>query len=209
MRHTLAGLGLFLIAAGAAVPAAGQTVSIAGTWKLNVKESDNPNEKLQAALEKGPTVVDGMREGRGRPSTGAGRLDRPVSGSATAAAASASGAAALRSGPFGRVMRPSPQIIVVQTDTSIVISDDASLPMILYLDGRKVEEPMPGAESMVTTAKWKDGKLTVERKMGSTGSIREIFTMDPAKHRLTVEAKLTSAQLQGSMEIRRVYDAAN
>jgi hypothetical protein len=209
MRHTLAGLGLFILAAGSAVPAAGQTVSLAGTWKLNVKESDNPNEKLQAALEKGPTIVDGMREGRGRPSTGAGRLDRPESGSSTAGAASAGGAAAMRSGPFSRVMRPSPQIIVVQTDTSIVISDDASLPVILYLDGRKVEEPLPGAESMVTTAKWKDGKLTVERKLGSTGSIREVFTMDPAKHRLTVEARLTSAQLQGSLEVRRVYDAGN
>ena len=209
MRHTLAGLGLFILAAGSAVPAAGQTVSLSGTWKLNVKESDNPNEKLQAALEKGPTVVDGMREGRGRPSTGAGRLDRPESGSSTAAAASAGGAAAMRSGPFGRVMRPSAQIIVVQTDTSIVISDDASLPVILYLDGRRVEEPLPGAESMVTTAKWKDGKLTVERKLGSTGSIREVFTMDPAKHRLTVEAKLTNAQLQASLEIRRVYDAGN
>jgi len=208
MRHILAGLGLFILAAGA-VPAAGQTVSLAGTWKLNVKESDNPNEKLRAALEKGPTVVDGMREGRGRPSTGAGRLDRPESGSSNAAAASAGGAAAMRSGPFGRVMRPSPQIIVVQTDTSIVISDDASLPVILFLDGRKVEEPLPGAESMVTTAKWKDGKLTVERKLGSTGSIREVFTIDPAKHRLTVEAKLTNAQLQGSIDIRRVYDAGN
>jgi|KBSSwiStaDraftv2_1062776.scaffolds.fasta_scaffold34674_3 hypothetical protein len=209
MRHTMAALGLCIVAAGFAAPAVAQDVSLAGTWKLNAKESDNPSEKLQAALEKGPTVVSGMREGRGRPSTGAGRIDRPESGSTGAASASASGASAMRSGPFGRVMRPAPQIVVVQTDTVIVISDDASVPMILYLDGRKVEEPLPGAESMVTTAKWKDGKLTVERKLGSTGSIREVFTMDAAKKRLVVEAKLTSAQLQGSMEIRRVYDAGN
>jgi len=209
MRSTLAGLGLLIVAAGAATPAAGQTVSLAGTWKLNAKESDNANLKLQELIEKGPTVVSGMRSGGGRPRAGAGGLDRPESGSSGAAAPSASGAAALRSGPFGRVMRPSPQIIVVQTDSSIVISDDTGLPLVLYLDGRKVQEPMPGAESMVTTAKWKDGKLTVERKMGSTGSIREIFIMDPAKHRLTVDAKLTSAQLQGSLEIRRVYDAVN
>jgi hypothetical protein len=208
MRHTLAGLGILLMAAGP-TPAAGQDVSFAGTWKLNANESDNPALKLQALLEKGPTVVSGMREGRGRPSTGAGRLDRPESGSSGAAGASAAGAAAMRSGPYARVMRPAAQILVVQTDSTIVISDDASLPQTLYLDGRKVEEPLPGAESMFTTAKWKDGKLTVERKLGGSGSIREVYTLDAAKRRLQVEAKLTSAELQGTLEVKRVYDGGN
>lgn len=207
MRHTLAGLGILLMAA--ATPAPAQTVSFAGTWKLNANESDNPALKLQTLLEKGPTVVSGMREGRGRPSTGAGRLDRPESGSSGAASASAAGAAAMRSGPFARVMKPAAQIIVVQTDSTIVISDDASLPQTLYLDGRKVEEPLPGAESMYTTAKLKDGKLTVERKLGGSGSIREVYVLDAAKRRLTVEAKLSSAELQGTLEVRRVYDGGN
>ena len=208
MRHTLAGLGILLMAA-AATPAAAQDVSFAGTWKLNANESDNPALKLQALLEKGPTVVSGMREGRGRPSTGAGRLDRPESGSSGAAGASAAGAAAMRSGPYARVMRPAAQILVVQTDSTIVISDDTSLPQTLYLDGRKVEEPLPGAESMFTTAKWKDGKLTVERKLGGSGAIREVYTLDAAKRRLLVEAKLTSAELQGTLEVKRVYDGGN
>ena len=208
MRHTLASLGIALFAA-AATPAAAQDVSFAGTWKLNEKESDNPALKLQALLEKGPTVVSGMREGRGRPSTGAGRIDRPESGSSGAAAASAAGASVMRSGPFARVMRPAAQIIVVQNDSAIVISDDASLPMTLYLDGRKVEEPLPGAESMYTTAKLKDGKLTVERKLGGSGSIREIYALDAAKRRLTVDTKLTSGELQGTLEVRRVYEGGN
>ena len=207
MRHTLAGLGILMLAA--ATPAPAQTASFAGTWKLNANESDNPALKLQALLEKGPTVVSGMREGRGRPSTGAGRIDRPESGSSGAASASAAGASAMRSGPFARVMKPAAQILVVQTDSTIVISDDASLPTTLYLDGRKVEEPLPGAESMYTTAKLKDGKLTVERKLGGSGSIREIFTLDAAKRRLTVDTKLTSGELQGTLEVRRVYDAGS
>jgi hypothetical protein len=209
MRQTLAGLGILLFAAAAATPAPAQTVSFAGTWKLNAGESDNAALKLQALLEKGPTVVSGMREGRGRPSTGAGRLDRPERGTSGAASASAAGAAVMRSGPFARVMRPAAQILVVQNDSTIVISDDASLPQTLYLDGRKVEEPMPGAESMYTTAKWKDGKLTVERKLGGSGSIREVYTLDAARRRLMVEAKLTSGELQGTLEVRRVYDAGN
>jgi hypothetical protein len=207
MRPTLAGLGMLILAAAAPAPA--QTVSFAGTWKLNANESDNPALKLQALLEKGPTVVSGMREGRGRPSTGAGRLDRPESGSSGAASASAAGASAMRSGPYARIMRPAAQIVVVQNDSTLVISDDASIPQTLYLDGRKVEEPLPGAESMFTTAKLKDGKLTVERKLGGSGSIREVYVLDSAKRRLTVEAKLTSGELQGTLEVKRVYDAGN
>ena len=49
MRHTLAGLGILLMAA--ATPAPAQTVSFAGTWKLNANESDNPALKLQALLD--------------------------------------------------------------------------------------------------------------------------------------------------------------
>jgi hypothetical protein len=81
--------------------------------------------------------------------------------------------------------------------------------MTLYLDGRKVEEPLPGAESMYTTAKLKDGKLTVERKLGGSGSIREVYVLDAAKRRLTVDAKLTSGELQGTLEVRRIYEAGN
>jgi hypothetical protein len=209
MRHTLAGLGIVFLATATATPAPAQNASFGGTWKLNANESDNPALKLQALLEKGPTVVSGMREGRGRPSTGAGRIDRPESGSSGVASASAAGAAELRSGPFARVMRPAAQMIVVQNDSTIVISDDASLPMTLYLDGRKVEEPLPGAESMYTTAKFKDGKLTVERKLGGSGSIREVYVLDAAKRRLTVDAKLTSGELQGTLEVRRIYEAGN
>jgi hypothetical protein len=208
MRHTLAGLGVVLLAA-AATPAVAQDVSFAGTWKLNAKESDNAGLKLQTLLEKGPTVVTGMREGRGRPTTGAGRIDRPEPGSSGAAGASAAGAATMRSGPYARVMKPAAQMIVVQNDSTIVISDDNSLPVTFYLDGRKVEEPLPGAESMLVSAKLKDGRLTVERKLGGSGTIREIYVLDPAKRRLTVEAKMTSSELQGTLEVKRVYDPGN
>jgi hypothetical protein len=208
MRHTLAGLGMVLLAATAA-PAAAQDVCFTGTWKLNAQESDNPALKLQTLLEKGPTVVTGMREGRGRPTTGAGRIDQAERGSSGAAGASAAGAATMRSGPYARIMRPASQMIVAQSDSTFVISDDSSLPVTLYLDGRKVEEPLPGAESMLVSARLKDGKLTVERKLGGSGSIREIYILDSAKRRLTVEAKLTSGELQGTLEVKRVYDQGN
>ena len=206
MRHILAGLGIFLLAATAASPAVAQTASFAGTWKLNKDQSEDPNVKLRALLEKGPTMVEGMRSGGGRPRSGAGGLDREETSARNAADALSSGAAGLRSGPYARVMRPSPQMVVIQTDSTLTINDDASVPQLLFLDGRKVEEPLPGAENMTVTTKLKDTKLTVERKLGAAGSIREVYTLDAAKKRLVVEARLTSGDLQGTLEVKRVYD---
>ena len=206
MRQILAGIGLSLLAVSIPTPAVAQSASLAGTWKLNKDQSDDANVKLRALLEKGPTVVDGMRSGGGRVRSGAGGLDREESSARNAASASGAGAAVLRSGPYLRVMRPAAQVIVLQTDSTITISDDTSVPQILYLDGRKVEEPLPGAENMTVTAKLKDNKLTVERKLGSAGTIREVYALDPEKKRLVVEAKVTSGDLQGTLEVKRVYD---
>ena len=201
MRHTLAGLGLVILAAGSAVPAAAQNVSLAGTWKLNVKESDDPRVKIQEATEAGPSVRSGMSSG-GRVRTGAGRIDGETGGGKDAG-----GVTSLPGPDFARIIKPTEIISVEQNDTIVVIRNERGLPQVFYLDGRKVEEASVSTEPNVTTAKWKDGKLTVERQLGGTGSIREVYVLDAEKKRLVVEAKLTSAQLAKTVQIRRVYDA--
>lgn len=198
MRQTLAAFGLFAIAAGAAAPAGAQTLSFAGTWKLNTQESDNPREKLQAATAAAPQGADGMTRGV--------RVGSVAGGGG---GASGGGGGSLSGPDFTRVMRPAPQIAVEQNDTIIIIRDDQGLPLVYYLDGRKVEEPMPGAEPKVITAKLgKDGKLTVEKKLGGLGSMKEVFALEPEKRRLVVEAKLTSPTLGKTVAIRRVYDSS-
>jgi hypothetical protein len=207
MRHTMAAVGLLVLAAATAQPASSQTVSFAGTWKLNTDESDNARGKLAEATERGPTVVAGMREGTGRVRTGAGSIDRETGGGS--GGGGGGGGSALSGPDFMRVMRPAPQIVVEQNDTVVIIRDDRGLPQVFYLDGRKVEEVIPGAEPKQTTAKLgKDGKLTIERKLGGQGALKEVYTLDSEKHRLVVEAKLTSPSLGKTVEIKRVYDAA-
>ena len=208
MRHTLAAVGLLVLGAAAAQPVSSQTVSFAGTWKLNNDASDSPREKFQEATEKGMKMSDGMTGGRGTVRTGAGRVDGESGGGREPGAGGGGGAL---SGPdFMRVMRPAPQIVVEQNDTVVIVRDDRGLPQVFYLDGRKVEEPMPGAELKQTTAKLgKDGKLTIERKLGGLGAMKEVYVLDAEKHRLVVEAKLTSPTLGKTVEIKRVYDLAS
>ena len=205
MRRTLAILGILAISAGA-LPVFGQTVSLAGTWKLNPGESDKPMEKLQEATSAAPQVREGYGSTRDR--VGAGRIDGEKGGGGSSVR-SGGGGASLPGVDFARIMRPAATITIEQDEATLTIRDDQGLPQILYLDGRKSEEPMPGAEPKLTTAKWKDGKLTVERKLGGTGSIKETFTLETEKKQLVVEAKLTSPTLGKTVEIRRVYDAGS
>jgi hypothetical protein len=204
MRHALAVLGVFATVSGALEPALAQTPSLAGTWKLNAEASDNPAEKLKEATSAAPKVKEGYGSTRNR--VGAGRIAGEPGGDRDAAAGGGGGAS-LPGVDFGRVMHPAAQITIEQNDSVLSIRDDRGLPQIIYLDGRKFEEPTGGAEPKQTTSKWKDGKLTVDRKLGSLGSIREIFSLLAEKHQLVVEAKLTSPQLGKTVEIRRVYDA--
>jgi hypothetical protein len=208
MRHSLAAVGLLVLAAAAAQPASSQTVSFAGTWKLNNDASDNPREKLQEATERGMKMSDGMSGGRGTVRTGAGRVDGESGGGREPG--SGGGGGALSGPDFMRVMRPAPRIVVEQNDTVVIVRDERGLPQVFYLDGRKVEEPMPGAEPKQTTAKLgKDGKLTIERKLGGLGGLKEVYVLDAEKHQLIVEAKLTSPSLGKTVEIKRVYDAGS
>jgi len=210
MRHTMAAVGLLVLAAASAQPAFGQTVSFAGTWKLNTEESDNARGKLAEATERGPTVVAGMREGSGRVRTGAGSLDRETDRSGSGGGGGGGGGAALSGPDFMRVMRPAPQIVVEHNDTAVIVRDERGVPQVFYLDGRQVEETMPGAEPKLTTAKLgKDGKLTIERKLGGLGALKEVYILNAEKRRLVVEARITSPTLGKTVEIKRVYDAGS
>lgn len=202
MRHILAALGVLAICAGAVPALESQSVSFAGTWKLNTAESDNPAEKLEAATSAAPKVKEGYGSTRDR--VGAGRIDGEKGGGS--GGRREGGKANLPGPDFARVMRPAATITIVQSDYLLTISDNRGLPQLIYLDGRKVEEAATGAEPKQTMAKWKDGKLTIERKLGGIGSIREIYALDPEKHRLIVDAKLTSPDLGKTLEIRRAYD---
>lgn len=201
MRHFMAGISLLILAAPATALA--QNPSFAGGWTLNKAESDDARAKLQDASEAGPKTRTGMGSG-GRVRVGAGGIDGEKGGGAKQ-----SGIVSLPGLDFGRVMNPAAQIHVEQTDSTLIIKDERTVPLLFYLDGRKVEEPVPESEPRITTAKWKDGKLTVDMKLGATGSIREVFSLDSAKKRLVVDAKISAPQQGVTVEIRRVYDAAN
>ena len=110
-------------------------------------------------------------------------------------------------GPLKLYSRPLPQLVIEQTDSTISISDVSGTPRIYYLDGRKQKEALVNGESMEIVAKLKDGKLTTDRKIGSFGSVREVYSIDADTHGLTVELKITGPAISPPISQLWFYDA--
>lgn len=103
--------------------------------------------------------------------------------------------------------RALPELTIEQTDSTVSISDVRGTPRVYRTDGKKQTEPLLGADTLEITAKWKDGKLSTERKLGSYGSIRETYRVDTEAHQLIIDVKLTGAQGGSPVEMRRIYVA--
>ena len=191
--YALVGAG-FLTLAGARQA---KTSNLAGSWKFN------PDKTAESAKEAKDPKVQEARKQRGRmptPTSGITRSGGSESGSGGAGPAGAQG-------PLGLYARPLPQLVIEQTDSTVSISDPSGNPRIYHTDGKKRYEPLLGADTLEISARWgKDGRLTTERKLGSFGSIREIFSLDPGTHELRVEVRLSGGSLQEPIDLRHIYD---
>jgi hypothetical protein len=180
-----------LLAAGAVPPVAAQhpAASLAGVWRLNPDKSQEMN----------PQAVGSYQGVLGRRGTlgGAGRTGGIPSGG--------------RQEPLPdptvllSLMRPIPQLRIQQSDSTIAISDASGEFATYPTDGRKFREPQLIGEDIEIVAKWKDRKLTIERKLPALGTIRESYALDPATGELVLEVKVTGSRLPRGIEMRRVY----
>jgi hypothetical protein len=197
----LASLGVGLW--GGAEGAQPNQPNLAGTWKLNAEKTaaERPDQSADPSIRQGYSRGGRPRVGTGVTSGGDMTGGRPSGGTDV-------GGARANLGPLGLYARPLPELVIVQTDLSITISDPRGTPRTYRTDGRKESEPLPGADVMETVARWKDDKLTTERKLGSFGSVREVYWLDARSHVLIVEVRLSGPQLVAPLEMRRIYDLA-
>jgi len=196
------GLGLFTLTAFS--PGQVKDPGLAGTWKLNVEKTGQEAKRMSDPATFSEAV--GMRtRNRSSPSGGG-------SGGAGGSGGRGAGGAAPETrpdlGPLGLYARPLPELVIVQTDSTITISDPSGTPRAYRIDGKKAIEPLLGADTLEIVAKWKDGKLTTDRKLGHFGAIHEVYSVDAAMKELIVEVKLTAPQLNRPMEMRWFYGLA-
>ncbi|HET9274605.1 MAG TPA: hypothetical protein VFN96_00895 [Gemmatimonadales bacterium] len=212
MRPLLLVLGLSALAAGSAPAAGAQAPSFAGTWKLNVKDSDDPAERMRVASEpvKDPAVAGGFtrrrgavgagdvnpegvteqRRGGARPSTGGGRPGRGC-------------------GPVARLQQPPAELVIDQTDSTIVIGSGGQCKGTgtVFFAARVTSEPLPeGGVLQSVHSGLKGGKLEVERRFGDETKVEEAWTLDEKKGRLVAEIRVATPELPRTLRVKLVYD---
>lgn len=183
----LTGLGLLTIVSSGAGQA---NPSFAGTWKYNAERTQ---QEAARKISDAPAFS---------------KDDRARTRSSAAGATSGVPGARAELGPLTLYSRPLPELVIVQTDSTITISDPSGAPRTYRTDGRKEREPLLGVDSLDITAKWKSGKLTIERKLGKFGTVREEYSIDVATKELILDVRLSGPQVVPPMELRRFYGVA-
>jgi len=212
MRKTLTLIGLSLFAA-AGLQAQNKNPTLAGTWKFDPARTKEAEAKPMSDAGASRGDEGGMRRSNpaGRPRASGGGGSGGAGGGAAAGGGEGGGGGGMgggrMQGPLGMYARPLPELVIEQTDTTVSISDVRGTPRVYKTDGKKSTEPLLGADTLEVTAKWKDGKLTTERKLGSYGTIRETYHVDLDTHQLIIDVKLTGGQGGAPIEMRRIYVA--
>ena len=184
---SLAGGLLVSFLAVATLASQAQPATLTGTWKFDPQRSA---EERKVETGSDPRAGEGMA--RDRP-----RGPPPVPGQR-------SGPAEL--GAMARFAMPSPQMVIVQADSTITIALPNGVSETYRLDGRKETIEVPGAQPIEISARWRGGKLTVEKKFGSTGSIREVYSLAAQGKELRIEVRITGADIPTPVDQKRVYD---
>jgi len=181
-----------LLVAGAVSGAVAQrpAATLAGVWRLNPDKSREMNPQAVGSYRGTWMGQRGTIGGAGR--TGAipsGGRQEPLPDPAVLLS----------------LIRPIHELRIQQSDSTIAISDASGQFATYPTDGRKFREPQLVGEDIEIVAKWKDQKLTIERKLPSLGTIRESYAVDRATGELVLEMKVTGSRLPRGMEMRRVY----
>lgn len=157
---------------------------LAGRWNLNLELSDQIEEKLREAFRLGASRSRALQMAQA-----GGRKNQPVDDR-----------------ELMESLQPPLSIVISQDDSTVAISDAGGFMVSLPTNGRKTKEYLLSGETLEVSAKWKDGLLTIERKLERAGWVRETYGIDQAQGKLVVSIRLKTVSLPRVLEARRVYD---
>ncbi len=187
MMLLLTVLTLTSIATGQAEIRPGPTDSVptlAGSWRFDPDRSEQPGDQLgrrrSGGLQPGAGGIRGRFGGREERSPAETR-------------------------ELLEQFRAPRQLAIELSDSTIAVGADLRPPETLFLDGKRASVDTVGAVVTRTTARWKDGRLELERKAGRM-TVKERYRVDPTSGLLVVD--ITAEGGVRKLEWRRVYQPA-
>ncbi len=169
-----------------ALPA--QEVKFSGAWHRDAERSDDPQEKMQAAMEQmRGSRGDGPRGSGGGRARGEGRPDGEG-----------------RGGPEAGLARAATQLDIDLTDSEFHVDDGERL-QIYYLDGEKHRRELASGAKIESVAELKGHAVLIEEK-SERGDIERKFELSPDGETMVVTVTLKMGRMKDPVVIRSVYD---
>jgi hypothetical protein len=190
-------------ASGAATKApAPQTQSaanpnLAGQWKLNKDQSDDPRQKMQQAM-------GGNGQGGGRSPGGEGGGGRRGGGQGQGG------------GQGGGMMNDLAQLTIVQTDTSVKVTNASGRVLAAYPEDTQAAKPSSNGgnadddvrEPAPPVAKWQGSQLVTTMQGRRGGSTTRTYELSSDGKQLIVTTKMQNPRFTQPVTFRLVYDPA-
>jgi hypothetical protein len=185
-----------------------RTRVLAGTWRLNLDESDDPGKKLQQARGS-----DNGGQGGGRRGGGIGMGGGWPGGGGMGGRGGMGGGGRGRGGAesdsdrqkMQLFVQPANQLTVVQKEPEIDVAADDDRKVAFYTDGRKVEKSKDPTHQDLD-ARWEEYRLVAEGKDPRGNKYERSYEVLEGNHQLRETLLLKVGRNNTEVSIRYVYD---
>jgi len=174
--------------------------NLAGTWKLNTDDSDDPRKKLQQAHG------SGRGQGGGRPSGGMGGGWPGMGGhGGYGGGRQGSGESDEDRQKMQIFLQPAQLLNIYQKDPQIDIRDDSDRKFTAFTDGRKVEKSKDAGNQQMD-AKWDEYRLVMEGKDPRGNKYERSYEVLEGNQQLRETLFLKVGRNNTEISIRYIYD---
>jgi hypothetical protein len=188
-------------AAKAPAPNLPRIKNLAGTWRLNTDDSDDPRKKLQQARG------GGRGQGGGRSGGGMGGSWPGMGGHGGYGGHRQGGESDEERQTMLLFLQPAQRLNIAQKEPEIDINDDSDRKFTAFTDGRKVEKSKdPGTQQF--DAKWDDYRLVMEGKDPRGNKYQRSYEVLEGNQQLRETFFLKVGRNNTEISIRYVYDLA-
>jgi hypothetical protein len=173
-----------------------QPHDLAGAWKLNHDESDDPQKKLEEEQQNrnaGNGGYGGRRGGIGYPGGGGGYGGRR-------------GESDDDRQRMRQFFNPTENLTIAQKDPEVDFTDDLGVKQAYFTDGRKIEKSKD-PKNPQAAAKWDGTRLVSEEKTSNGRKATRTYELSPDGDQLFETLKIANDRSQYPLSIRYVYDA--
>ena len=181
---------------------------LAGVWKLNLDESDDPQKKLQQASSSsggyGGPRRGGGGMGGGWPGGGGG-VGFPGGGGGRGGYGGQGGESDSDRQKMQIFVEPARELTIVQREPEIDISGDDANKTAAYTDGRKLEKSKDASNQQMD-AKWEEYRLVMEGKDPRGNKYERCYEVLEGNRQLRETLLIKVGRSNTEISIRYVYD---